>query len=76
MARFLAAELPAAVAACEDALAADGGLDRELQLALVFQAAATRLVGGLPSPDTFGRLLALQPEVSAARRRRSAACSR
>jgi len=63
MAHFLAADLPEAVAACEDALAADGELDRELQLGLVFQAAATRLVGGLPSVETFGRLLALEPEV-------------
>ena len=63
MAHFLAADLPEAVAACEDALAANGELDRELQLGLVFQAAATRLVGGLPSVETFGRLLALEPEV-------------
>ena len=63
MARFVAAELPEAVAACESVLAADGNLDRELRLALEFQAAATRLVGGLPSVETFGRLLALEPEV-------------
>ena len=63
MARFLATELPEAVAACEDVLAADVELDGELRLALLFQAAATRLVGGLPSIDTFGRLLALEPEV-------------
>ena len=54
---------------------ADGELDRELRLALEFQAAATRLVGGLPDVETFGRLLALEPEVSAVRRRPSAACS-
>ena len=63
MVRFLAAELPDAVAACEDVLAAGDGLDRELRLGLEFQAAATRLVGGLPSAETFGRLLALEPEV-------------
>ena len=63
MVRFVAAELPDAVAACEDVLATDGGLDRELRLGLEFQAAATRLVGGLPSAETFGRLLALEPEV-------------
>ena len=39
-------------------------LDRELLLGLEFQAAATRLVGGLPSAETFGRLLALEQEVS------------
>ena len=38
-------------------------LDRELRLALEFQASATRLVGGLPDVETFGRLLALEPEV-------------
>ena len=64
MVRFLAAELPEAIAACEDLLGAADGLDRELRLALEFQAAATRLVGGLPSAETFGRLLALGPEVS------------
>ena len=64
MVRFLAAELPEAIAACEDLLAAADGLDRELRLGLEFQAAATRLVGGLPSAETFGRLLALEPEVS------------
>ena len=45
-------------------LAAADGLDRELRLGLEFQAAATRLVGGLPSAETFARLLALEPEVS------------
>ena len=64
MVRFLAAELPGAVAACEDVLATAGDLDRELRLGLEFQAAATRLVGGLPSVETFGRLLALEQEVS------------
>lgn len=64
MARFLAAELPEAVAACEDVLEAADDLDRELRLGLEFQAAATRLVGGLPSAETFGRLLALEQEVS------------
>ena len=63
LARFLAAELPEAVAACEAVLASDGELDRELRLALEFQAAATRLVGGLPDIETFRRLLALEPEV-------------
>ena len=63
MARFLAAELPEAVAACEEILASDDELDRELRLALEFQASATRLVGGLPDVATFGRLLALEPEV-------------
>ncbi len=66
MVRFLAAELPEAVAACEGALAEADDLDRELRLALEFQAAATRLVGGLPSAETFGRLLALEQEVSRA----------
>ena len=61
--RFVAAELPGAVAACEEVLATADGLERELRLGLEFQAAATRLVGGLPSPETFGRLLALEPEV-------------
>ena len=61
---FLAAELPQAVAACEEVLATPGPLDRELLLGLEFQAAATRLVGGLPSPETFARLLALEQEVS------------
>ncbi|MGH2946321.1 MAG: hypothetical protein ACRDPC_08690 [Solirubrobacteraceae bacterium] len=42
MVRFLAAELPEAVAACEDAIASAHDLDRELRLALEFQAAATR----------------------------------
>ena len=64
MVRFLAADVPQAVAACEDVLATPDHLDRELLLGLEFQAAATRLVGGLPSPETFGRLLALEPEVS------------
>ena len=64
MVRFLAAELPGAVAACEELLEATDGLDRELRLGLEFQAAATRLVGGLPSAETFGRLLALEQEVS------------
>jgi len=63
MVRFLAAELPEAVAACEEVLESPGDLDRELLLGLEFQAAATRLVGGLPSADTFERLLALEPEV-------------
>jgi DNA-binding CsgD family transcriptional regulator len=63
MVRFLAAELPQAIAACEDVIEV-GGLDRELLLGLEFQAAATRMVGGLPSAETFGRLLALEPEVS------------
>ena len=63
MARFLANQMPEAVAACEDALAANGKLDRELRLALEFQSAATRLVGGLPSVETFGRLLELEPQV-------------
>ena len=52
------------VAACEELLEAAGELDRELRLGLEFQAAATRLVGGLPSAETFGRLLALEQEVS------------
>ncbi len=64
MARFLAAELPEAIAACEVILEAADDLDRELRLGLEFQAAATRLVGGLPSAETFGRLLALEQEVS------------
>ena len=64
MVRFLAAKLPEAVAACEDVLETADGLDRELRLGLEFQAAATRLVGGLPSAETFGRLLALEQEVS------------
>ncbi len=64
MVRFLAADLPAAVAACETMLATPGELDRELRLGLEFQAAATRMVGGLPSAETFGRMLALEPEVS------------
>ena len=64
MVRFLAAELPEAIAACEEALETAGDLDRELRLGLEFQAAATRLVGGLPSAETFGRLLALEQEVS------------
>ena len=64
MVRFLAAELPAAIAACEEVLGIAGDLDRELRLGLEFQAAATRLVGGLPSAETFARLLALEQEVS------------
>jgi DNA-binding CsgD family transcriptional regulator len=48
---------------CEAVLASEGELDRELRLALEFQVAATRLVGGLPDVETFGRLLALEPEV-------------
>ena len=64
MVRFLAAELPEAIAACEEVLETAGDLDRELRLGLEFQAAATRLVGGLPSAETFGRLLALEQEVS------------
>ena len=64
MVRFLAGELPGAVAACEDLLQAAGDLDQELRLGLEFQAAATRLVGGMPSAETFGRLLALEREVS------------
>jgi DNA-binding CsgD family transcriptional regulator len=63
MVRFLAGELPGAIAACEDLLAAADGIDRELLLGFEFQAAATRLVGGLPSAETFGRLLALEHEV-------------
>ena len=49
---------------CEEALETAEDLDRELRLGLEFQAAATRLVGGLPSAETFGRLLALEQEVS------------
>ena len=64
MVRFLAADLPGAIAACEQLLAEAGELDRELRLGLEFQAAATRLVGGRPSAETFGRLLALEQEVS------------
>lgn len=64
MVRFLAAELPEAIAPCEEVLESPGDLDRELLLGLEFQAAATRLVGGLPSAETFGRLLALEQEVS------------
>ena len=64
MVRFLAAELPEAIVACEEALETAGDLDRELRLGLEFQVAATRLVGGLPSAETFGRLLALEQEVS------------
>jgi DNA-binding CsgD family transcriptional regulator len=64
MVRFLAAELPQAVAACEDVLLSVDHIDRELQLGLEFQAAATRLVGGLPSPETLVRLLTLEREVS------------
>ena len=64
MVRFHAAELPDAVAACEDLLESAGGLDRELRLGLEFQAAATRMVGGLPSAKTFTRMLALEHEVS------------
>ncbi len=64
MVRFLAAELPEAVAACEQVLGTAAELDRELRLGLEFQAAATRLVGGLPSAETFARLLALEEEVS------------
>ena len=64
MVRFLAAELPEAIVACEEALETAGDLDRELRLGLEFQAAATRLVGGLPSAETFARLLGLEQEVS------------
>jgi len=64
MVRFLSADVPGAIAACEGVLAAAGGLERELHLGLEFQAAAARLVGGVPSPETFVRLLALEPEVS------------
>ena len=64
MVRFLSAELPQAIVACEEALETAGDLDRELRLGLEFQVAATRLVGGLPSAETFGRLLALEQEVS------------
>ncbi len=67
MVRFLAGELPGAIAACENLLGTADGLDRELLLGLEFQAAATRLVGGLPSAETFGRLLALEQEVSRGR---------
>ena len=76
MARFLAAELPEAVAACEDVLAADGELDRELRLALVFQAAATRLVGGLPGRRDVRPAAGARAGGAARRDRRpSAACS-
>ena len=64
MVRFLAADLPGAVAACEDVLAEADRLERELRLGLEFQAASTRLVGGMPSPETFVRLLELEPQVS------------
>jgi DNA-binding CsgD family transcriptional regulator len=64
MVRFLAAEVPGAIAACEEVFETAGDLDRELRLGLEFQAAATRLVGGLPSTETFERLLALEQEVS------------
>ena len=64
MVRFLAADLPAAVAACEAILATADGLDLQLRLGLEFQAAATRMVGGLPSAETFGRMLALEHDVS------------
>ena len=64
MVRFLAAELPEAIAAGEDALAGADDFDRELLLGLEFQCSATRMVGGLPDAQTFGRLLALEQEVS------------
>ena len=64
MVRFLAAELPEAIAAGEDALAGADDVDRELLLGLEFQCSATRMVGGLPDALTFGRLLALEQEVS------------
>ncbi len=64
MARFLAAEVPEAIVACEEVLKSADGLDRELLLRLEFQAAAARLVGGLPSVETFERLVALESEVS------------
>ena len=64
MVRFLAADVPGAIAACEQVLETSSDLDRELHLGLEFQAAATRLVGGLPSAETFERLLALEQEVS------------
>jgi DNA-binding CsgD family transcriptional regulator len=64
MTHFLVGESPQAIAACEQVLTAADQLDRELLLALEFQAAATRMVGGLPSPGTFARLVALEPEVS------------
>jgi DNA-binding CsgD family transcriptional regulator len=64
MVRFLAAELPEAVAAAEDALELSEELERELRLSLEFQALATRLVGGLPSPESVMRLLSLEDEVS------------
>lgn len=64
MVRFLAADVPGAIAASEDVLETAGDLDRELHLGLEFQAAATRLVGGLPSAETFERLLALEQDVS------------
>jgi DNA-binding CsgD family transcriptional regulator len=64
MVRFLAADVPGAIAACEDVLAKSDRLDRELRLGLEFQGAAARLVGGVPSPETFTRLLALEAEVS------------
>jgi hypothetical protein len=63
MVRFLAAELPDAVAACEDVIAAPDDLDRELRLGLEFQAAATRMVGGLASYEAMARLVALEQEV-------------
>ena len=51
---FLAAEMPEAIAACEEVLEAADGLDRSCAWARV-PAAATRLVGGLPSAETFAR---------------------
>ena len=75
MARFLAAELPEAVAACEDVLAADAELDHELGLALVFQAAATRLVGGCRAWIRSAGCWRSSRRYGAVRRRPSAASS-
>ena len=52
------------MAACEEVLEAPGELARELHLAFEFHAAATRVVGGLPSAETLERLLSRDGEVS------------
>ena len=64
MVRFLAADLPAASPPARTCSRRPTSSTGSCASALEFQAAATRMVGGLPSAETFGRMLALEPEVS------------
>jgi DNA-binding CsgD family transcriptional regulator len=65
LACFHAADFGQAAAACEDALRNPEALDRELRLALEFQATSILLVAGLPGTAARQRLRELEREVAA-----------